>query len=414
MTDSKDTPVRIVAIGAGNRAGKYLHYIYNNPDKAQLVGVVEVNDLRREKIGKMMSLRPENCFRSADDFFKAGIEADAVMVCSPDATHYYMCMSALRNGYSVLLEKPIARTNEECDEIAAEAKKRGLIVAVCHVLRYHPYFSKLKELVDSGRLGKLISIDHRASVGIDRTAHSYVRGIWNREETTNPMILSKCCHDIDFLVWLSGSKCSHLSSYGSRSWFREENAPEGSALRCINCSVERGCPYSAVALYRDRHEWITNFDVPEGKTIDDVIEEELASGQYGKCVYHCDNNVVDHQVVAMEMENGVTVSLSMDCFTLHDDRKTHVCLSHGEIYGNEKQIEVYHFSNGEREVYDFSEDHSTPFHAGADLKLVEDFINALAGREHYLLTGIEDSMESHKICFAAEHYRHSLRQQDRE
>ena len=402
-------PVSVVAIGAGNRAGKYIHYILKNPDMARLVGIVEPNDLRRSHMASVAGLPEECCYADWHDFFATERRADAVMICTPDRMHFEQCMAAMEKGYHVLLEKPVARTPEECRAIVEGANRHGVTVSVCHVLRYHPYFEKMKEIARSGSLGKIVSVNHRASVGIDRAAHSYVRGIWRREDTSNPMILSKCCHDLDFLVWLTGSRYRKLSSFGSLRWFRAEEAPEGSAPRCISCNVEENCPFSAVNLYRTRREWIANFDVPYGKTIGEVIEEELEHGRLGRCVYHCDNTVVDHQVVAMEMENDVTVTMSMDCFTLHDNRETHICLTGGEIFGNERAIEVFHFRSGRREVFDFSHLCGKPFHAGADLRLVEDFLKAVTDPTRNVRTELEEAIESHRICFAAEKSRNEHR-----
>ena len=172
-----------------------------------------------------------------------------------------------------------------------------MLVGICHVLRYHPYFAKIREIVDSGELGQIISVNHVAAVGIDRTTHSYVRGPWRREETSNPMLLAKCCHDVDFLLWITRSPCRKLSSFGSLRWFRAANAPQTSAERCIDCPVEHDCPYSAVDLYCTRRDWISNFDVPQGRTLDEVLLEELRHGPYGRCIYRCDNDVVDHQLL---------------------------------------------------------------------------------------------------------------------
>lgn len=405
MTNTKSDnsrPVKIVAIGAGNRTAKYLHYILNNPDKAVLVGVVELNDLRRQNVAKQAGLSSDRCFRTYEEFFNNPVEADAVMICTPENVHFKPCMLALEHGYHILLEKPIAQTLQECKTIADEARKRGKIVAVCHVLRYHPYFVKMKELVKSGRLGRVISITHRASVGIDRSGHSYVRGIWSRVDDTNPMLLSKCCHDVDFLIWLTDSRCRKLASFGSLSWFIDKNAPEGAAARCIDCKAEASCPFSAVNLYKVRHEWIANFDVPEGKTIDDVIDCELREGRYGRCVFHCDNDVVDHQVLAMELENDITINMSMDLFTLDDCRATHISLTEAEIEGDERVITVKHFRSGKKEIYDYSDVDGLPFHAGADLRVVEDFIEGISNPDHKVLTHIDDSIESHRICYEAE------------
>lgn len=401
--------VSIVAIGAGNRTNKYLEYVKQHPDKAKLVGVVELNKIRRNKIAEKFCLEPSACFTDYHDFFRSSLKVDAVMICTPENMHYEPCMMAIEAGYHVLLEKPIAQTPEECIAIGEAARRKNVIVTVCHVLRYHPYFIKLKELACSGELGNIISINHRTAVGVDRAAHSFVRGPWRKESETNPMLISKCCHDIDFLLWLTKTRCRKLTSFGSLRWFKSTNAPEGSAHRCIDCQVESQCPFSAVDLYRIRRDWIANFDVPQGKNIDEVIEEELEQGLYGRCIYHCDNDVVDHQIVSMEMESEVTINFSMDIFTLEDHRATQICLTEGEIEGDETQIKVRRFRGGEETIYDFSDIKHKPFHAGADLDLMNDFIEAIQTEGKYLRTSIDLSVESHRICFEAERSRKEKR-----
>ena len=404
-----DKPVSIVAIGAGNRTNKYLEYVKQHPDRVRLVGVVELNDIRRQSVAERFGLEPSQCYADYHDFFRNPVQTDAVMVCTPENMHFEPTMLAIEAGYHVLLEKPIAQTLEECQAIGEAARKKGVLVSVCHVLRYHPYFMKVKELVDSGELGHIISINHRTSVGVDRAAHGFVRGIWRSERLSNPMLMSKCCHDIDFLLWLTKTPCRKLTSFGSLRWFKAKNAPEGSAERCIDCGVESHCPFSAVDLYQVRRDWIANFDVPEGKTIDDVIEDQLREGLYGRCVYHCDNDVVDHQIVSMEMESEVTINFSMDIFTLKDCRETHISLTEGEIDGDENRLRVRRFRGAEETVYDFSGLAHQPFHAGADLAIIADFISAIRTGRRDLVTSIDRSVESHRICFEAERSRKEQR-----
>lgn len=398
-------PVRIVVIGAGNRAHKYLEYARRNPEQLRLAAIVEVNDLRRRAMADAFGLPDKYCYAHYDDFFAERLDADMVLISTPENAHFDPAVKAIDAGYHVLLEKPIAQRLDECREIARRARRRGVLVGVCHVLRYHPYFAKIRELVASGRLGHVVSVNHTASVGLDRATHSYVRGIFRRESEANPILLAKCCHDIDFLLWLTGSHCRRLSSFGSLRWFRAENAPAESTARCIDCPLEKECPYSAVDLYYNRRDWISNFDVPEGSTLDEVILRQLRTGDYGRCVFRCDNDVVDHQIVSMELENDVTISFSMDAFTLGDQRETHIRLTHGEIDGDERTLRVRRFRGGEEQVYDFSGILGKPFHAGADLNLVEDFVDTLSRREHRFRTSIANSVESHRICFEAERSR---------
>lgn len=410
MIDSpiNGTPASIVVVGAGNRANKYLEYIVRNPDKAKLVAVVEKNPIRLQTIAEKFGLTPEQCFEDYEEFFKNPVKAEGALICTPENLHYEPTMMAIEAGYNVLLEKPIAQTLRECTNIRDAANRKGVGVVICHVLRYHPYFRKIKDIIDSGELGEIVSIHLRSSVGLDRSTHGFVRGIWNKEKKTNPTLLSKCCHDIDLMVWLTQKRCRHISSFGTLRWFRKENSPAGSAERCINCRIESKCPYSAVNLYRERHDWISNFDIPEGKTIDDVIEWQLAEGPYGRCVYHCDNDVVDHQVVSMEMENEITVSFTMDMFTYYGYREIHISLTHGEIDGDENILRVRKFRGCQERIYDFSNLSNEPFHAGADLNIMEAFVDILH-KENPLSTvsKIEDSIESHRICFLAEASRKS-------
>lgn len=401
--------ITIAAIGAGNRMGAYTEYAMLHPDLLEVVAVVEPNKVRRDHYARRFGIAGRNCFLSWEEFFQQEKMADAVFLGTPDNMHYLPAIAALEKGYDLLLEKPIAQSWEECADIAEKARKLGRIVGVCHVLRYNPYFMKLREIAESGKLGTLISVNHIEAVGIERMTHAFVRGLWRKESETNPMILSKACHDLDLLVWLSGRKCREVRSFGSLKWFKESNAPARSTLRCTDgCAVEKQCPYSAIDLYYRRKRWLRHFDLADGEDPDQVIMRELENGLYGRCVYHCDNDVVDHQVVSMEMEDDVTVSFSMDAFTKESCRKTHMMFSLGEMFGDEQTLTVRYFHSGQPdEVYDFAfSAGECNYHGGADLNIVADFVAAVQkgdGRE--LLTRIESSLESHRIAFEIERQR---------
>lgn len=404
-----DRKIRIAAIGAGNRLNAYSHYVSLYPEKADMVAVAEPNALRRSQYARRFKIPADRCFASWEELLAFPKLADAVFLCTPDHLHYVPCKVALEKGYHVLLEKPIARSWEECQEIAMQARKYGRVLGICHVLRYHPYFIKLKELISSRVLGEIISVNHVEAVGIERMTHAFVRGLWRREEETNPMILSKSCHDLDLLVWLTGLKCRKVSSYGSLKWFKEKNAPAGSTERCTGgCAVESSCPYSAVDLYYRRRQWLRHFDIPEGVDEGAVIWKELENGPYGRCVYRCDNDVVDHQVVILEMDDGVTVNFSMDGLTRQGGRRTHIMFSEGEIFGDGQLLTVRYFRSGlADEVYDFSSySGECNFHGGADLNIVADFVKAIENEEPSAFhASIDSSLESHRIAFAIEEVR---------
>lgn len=401
--------IKVAAIGAGNRLNAYAEYACLHLEEMEIVAVVEPNEVRRKHCAERFHIPSEYCFASWTQFFEYPPLADAVFLCTPDHLHYQPALAALEKGYHILLEKPIAQTWQECQDIARKAEVYGRIVGICHVLRYHPYFRKFRQIVENGELGEIISINHVEGVGIERMTHAFVRGLWRRTDETNPMILSKACHDLDLMVWLTGRKCLEVSSYGSLKWFKEKNAPVGSTLRCTDgCLIERECPFSALRLYYRQKRWLRHFDIPEGIDPDPVIMQELKTGPYGRCVYRCDNDVVDHQVVSMLMEDEVTVNFSMDAFTKEGGRKTHIMFTKGEAYGDEKQLTVRYFLPGKAdEVFNFADSFGEcNYHGGADLYIVGDFLQAIRKRKaSALLTSIETSLESHRIAFEIEKRR---------
>lgn len=401
--------MKVAAIGAGNRLNAYAEYACLHPEEMEIVAVVEPNEVRRKHCAERFHIPSEYCFASWTQFFEYPPLADAVFLCTPDHLHYQPALAALEKGYHILLEKPIAQTWQECQDIARKAQVYGRIVGICHVLRYHPYFRKFRQIVENGELGEIISINHVEGVGIERMTHAFVRGLWRRTEETNPMILSKACHDLDLMVWLTGRKCLEVSSYGSLKWFKEKNAPVGSTLRCTDgCLIERECPFSALRLYYRQKRWLRHFDIPEGIDPDPVIMQELKTGPYGRCVYRCDNDVVDHQVVSMLMEDEVTVNFSMDAFTKEGGRKTHIMFTKGEAYGDEKQLTIRYFLPGKAdEVFNFADSFGEcNYHGGADLYIVGDFLQAIRKQKaSALLTSIETSLESHRIAFEIEKRR---------
>ena len=272
------------------------------------------------------------------------------------------------------------------------------------MLRYHPYYRKLRELVRGGAIGEVVSVSHRVNIGTDRMTHTYVRGPWGIAADSSPSFLSKCCHDVDILLWITGKHACKVSSFGSLKVFRPENAPAGSADRCVDCPVERSCPYSAVDLYQRRHDWVGNFVVPEGRTLDQVIAEELQSGRFGRCAYRCGSDVADHQTVSFQTEDGSTFDIQMNAFTRKDNRDTILSGTEGEIHADEQTIVLRRFAEGTKEVFDFREVFDQPLHGYADLSVVEDFVHSIReGRA--CASPVGEAVESHQICYLAEQSR---------
>lgn len=399
-------PVTAITCGAGSRGNVYGNFALSYADQLDIIGVAEPIPFRNEKYTKKHQINDENRFTTWEDVFKRPKFADAVIITTPDSLHYGPCMAALKAGYDVLLEKPISPSEKECRDILALAKKNKRIVAVCHVLRYAPYFVKLRSLMQSGAIGEIISVQHLEPIHHIHMSHSYVRGNWHNSQETTPIILAKSCHDLDIIKWMIGKPCTHMQAFGDLKWFRKENAPEGSTDRCINgCAIEGSCPYSAKKIYYDRRSWLHHFDLPSDKAQQgEAIMEYLRSSNYGKCVYHMDNDQPDHYTTNMLFEGGITASFSMEAFTSYEGRRTRVMGSMGDIVGDMTGFTLTDFRTGN--ITEWKE--SSDGHGGGDWRLAADWVQAVAKQDSSLLSSsIDASIESHLMGFAAEKSRRS-------
>jgi len=397
--------ITVITLGAGNRGNVYGNFALSYPDELDVVGVAEPIPLRNERYTKKHNIPEANRFTTWEQVFQKPKFADAVLITTPDNLHYGPCMAALKAGYDVLLEKPISPSEKECRDILALAKKTGRIVAVCHVLRYAPYFVKLREIMHSGAIGEIISLQHMEPIEHIHMSHSYVRGNWHDRNATTPIILAKSCHDLDILRWLIDKPCKEIVAMGSLKWFRKENAPPGSTARCMDgCSVESTCPYSAMKIYYRERGWLSVFDMPDDKALHgDHILEKLRTTNYGRCVYHSDNNQEDHYIASMLFEGDITASFSMEAFTAYAGRRTRVMGSMGDIVGDMDTFTVTDFRTKKSVVYDQS---SGDGHGGGDWRLVRDWLQAVSQHKPELLTStIDASIESHVMGFMAEKSR---------
>lgn len=406
----------VAILGLGSRGLQVYGEIVKNYDS--IMEVTAVADLLPERLAnakKLFNLNEDACFSDADELLSREQLADAVFICTQDWDHVPQAKKALKKGYHILLEKPVSPSVRECTELLNEAKKYDRKVCVCHVLRYTPFYSTLKKMLAQGDIGKIINIQAREDVGFFHQAHSFVRGNWRNSEETSPMILAKCCHDMDLLVWLSDSSCRQVSSFGNLTWFKEENAPKGAARRCLDgCPVKDTCPYDAEKIYisnpdtgvRYKNGWPANtFAVPP---TEENVRKELKAGPYGRCVYYCDNNVVDHQVVNLQMENDITVTFSMCAFSAKCSRMIKVMGTLGEIEGSIDENKIYYTPFGqETQVIDltsFTDDFSG--HGGGDVRMVKQFADyVMTGKRTDSITDLDISLESHLIALAAEESR---------
>ena len=412
----KGRPVTVVIIGAGNRGRTYSRYASMFPECMQVIGVSDIRESRKDAMGDKFGIPQERRFGDWSEVFRVPKFADAVVIATPDDTHYEPCMKALEMGYDVLLEKPVAQSENECTDIAAQARRYGRIVAVCHVLRYSPYFRAMYEAVHKGMIGKMISIQHMEPIECRHMAHSYVRGNWRDSRETTPIILAKSCHDLDILRWFVGKPCKSIVADGSLSWFRPENAPEGAPLRCTDgCPHESSCPYSAIDIYVKRKQHLGVFDLKNSRDEAEILAKiSDPNNLWGRCVYHCDNDQPDHFVSEMVFEDGTTASFSMEAFTPFGGRRTRIMGTTGYIEGNGSEFTVYEFRSNRKYLWNKKlsdiPEYKGSGHGGGDMALVCDFVEAVSAQDESLLTStIDASIESHVMGFRAEKSRLSQR-----
>lgn len=383
---------------------------------ASKVKIVALCDIRRQAlddIAPAYSIPKERQFSSPEEFFSAGVISDALIIATQDASHYAITKQAILTGYKkILLEKPVSGVKEEYTELRDLAEENGVLLIICHVLRYSNYYGKIKEIISGGVIGDIVTINHTENVGYFHFAHSFVRGNWRDEYASTPSVLAKCCHDIDLIAWFMDSPCVSVSSVGSLKYFRKENAPEGAAPTCMGgCKAKRNCPYDAERLYIKDPFWKAKFikymkRTLTGKTKNSAadVENAVRNGEYGRCVFMCDNNVCDNQLVMMEFENGASAVLNMNGFSQKMFRECHIVGTKGELvgYGNKLTLRIF---GGKTERINTGLIPSG--HIEGDIRLISRFVKLACDETADLkdITTIDATVISHDIALAAEESR---------
>ncbi len=399
-------PIRVALLGAGNR-GRYVYaeYAKQRPTEMKIVAVAEPDDAKRAAIVKEHGVEERFACKDWKQLLGQPLDIDGIIIATQDTMHREPILAAMEKNYHILCEKPIVTTEEHSREIARKAEGFDKIFVIGHVLRYSPFFTRVKDILDSGELGELVGIELDECVGHIHQSHSFVRGHWRSKKDSSPMILAKSCHDMDMLCYLAGSMCDSLSSYGDLYHFKAENAPEGVPMRCLDgCPVEKACPYAAQKIYLGK-----NIDWPVNVITTDLSMEgrirALQTGPWGRCVYHCDNDVVDHQVVQARFLNGVVATFTMSAFSMETHRTLRLMGTKAELKGDMEQgiIEIDVFSSRDHKT--ISIETSKEGHSGSDELFVADFIRQVRENDMEGKTSIKTSLQSHFMAFAAEKSR---------
>jgi len=413
----KSGPITVAVVGAGSRGTAYARLLTGGG--ASVVAIAEPRAEYRARLGGEVGVDAPRQLADWRELASMPRLADAVVIATLDREHAEPALAFAGRGYHILLEKPMATTEVECRRIVRAARRNGVLLAVCHVLRYTPYTRALKALLSSGQCGEVASIRRLEPVGWWHQAHSFVRGNWRREAQSSSMLLAKSCHDLDWIRHIMGRPCTLVSSFGSLTHFRAEDKPAGAGDRCVECGVEESCPYSAARFYTGLLEagqtgWPLDVLTPYPDR--ESLQRELRTGPYGRCVFSSDNDVVDHQVVNMEFEGGRTAALTMTAFTRPRGRVDDVFCTNAEITGDGRYLEVFDFLTETVRTIDTNagasgaEGHTAAEgHGGGDAGVVNAFLQAIVREDPSLITDPEEALESHRMVFAAERSRRSGR-----
>ena len=406
--------ITAVLVGLGHRSVGYASYVDAHPDELRIVAVAEPDPVRRERYAKRFGVGEDCCFESAETLAAAGKLADVAINGTMDEIHVETTIPLLKAGYDVLLEKPIAPSKDELMALEEVVEATGQKVVICHVLRYAPFYVAIKERVVRGDIGEILHIHSTENVSYHHMAVAFIRGKWNRRDV-NPMLLAKCCHDLDLLCWMkSGILPRKVASFGGRHFFTAENAPEGASKVCIDCELERGCEYSALRHHVDNEWWPfyalageTAYESGEVVGVEEKIEH-VSTSEYGRCVWHCDNDVVDRQSVIVEFEDGCVATHDMVTNSAKGVRRIQITGTKGEIYGDMIEGAFVVSKPGatkgtEALVEEINVDLKDDHHGGGDLRLVADFLSVVRGEGGSIsTTSLSDSINSHLIAYAAD------------
>lgn len=388
---------KLAIIGAGVR-GRYTYgeFIKNNKDICEIVAVVETKIGRRKKFKEIFNLSDDKVFEDVNDFLDKEKMADAVIVCSNDNTHFSIAESALEKGYDVLLECPVANNLDKLvhlKDICENNKDRVFMAAMPY--RYSNLFLKLKKIIESKEMGSLININYNSYIGYEKFVHNFVRGSWRLDSDTATIFLTNSCYDLDILEFLTNSQCEKISSFGQLNHFKRVNLQLDMSELCTRCSKNQECPYCAQKIYFNNKEMSKAVHInPTKENLNYILKE----GQYGQCVYSCDNDVSDNLISILKFKNNMTATLNISAFTKEENKNIRLMFTHGEIYADlqDNSIKIKKFIDNEDVVIKVNKDNM-------DERLIKDFLSKIENRDlNNLKSSVLSTINSHVTGFAGE------------
>ena len=285
-------------------------------------------------------------FSTWQDMLKEIPDLNGVVICTPNFLHADQAIACLERGLPIALEKPLATNQKDCERIlAAEASNAGRVL-LGFVLRSTPFYSKIHELIASGVIGEVVSIQADELPGPGVTLMMNMHSWRRHSSSSGGAMLEKACHDMDILNWMMGCRPASLTSYCSSLIF----APKATLPDvCDDCSQASTCQYY-------RRSTFSSHEDEEEESLPDFIRED------NRCIYNIDKDVTDVQNVCVEYESGAVANfmLNFNCSGPKSGRNFHAIGTQGRIWGNLHQQRVFVHENlsGETFKHDLTTDGS--------------------------------------------------------
>lgn len=377
---------RIAFIGTGGRSLSYAK-AYQPAEDVEVAAIADPLEGNR-KAFRLRSGIPE-CPEFSDwrRMLDEITDLHGVVVATPNHLHTEQALAVLERGLPLALEKPLATTPADCEAIFHAATQPGRRSLLGFVLRSTPFYSKIKELIDDGAIGRLVAVDADELVGY-AVSSIVSRSSWRRwEATSGGLMLEKCCHDMDLLNWICEGRPVRVSSMGgSRIFTPSAVLPD----ECDKCHVADDCNY---------------FDEP--KISDHEDESEAMLHRYvepGQCIYNIDKDIVDTQSVQLEFSSGVLVNflLSLNCAGPRASRNFHAIGQRGRIWGNLHEAVVRHYDNATGQLHEYSARGDGSGHGGGDRIHALELCRMIEDREYQPDQDVRAGYLSAMLCFAAD------------
>jgi len=337
---------RIGVLGYGSRiSGVLNNVVRGSKGEARIEAFYDQSDKALDRAKKA---NPDiRVCKSTDELVRMD-ELDWIFIGSFNAMHIEHAVPAINAGKHVFCEKPLATTKQDClDILEAHRSHAAQSFGVGFVLRYSKFYRTIKEWIDQGKLGDLISMEFNETLHPQHGASMH--GNWRRKvEWSGPMILEKCCHDMDLMHWLTGSKPARVASFGGLNFFKPEYADHDK-------------------LY-DKGEDGFGF-----------YERGLASGyavglENNIDPFSADKDTIDNQVAIMQLENGANVSFHYCMHAAQTERRFYMLGTRGSIRANVLTGTVEYSPVGWERRVESVQPISGDGHGGAEQPMTKDIL----------------------------------------